>query len=82
MQRPHIQYPCRWSYRVIGRDRQAVTCAVAECCRGYEYELAESNRSRHGKYLSLAVSVQVPAESDRDGLYRALAGHPDVKMVL
>jgi len=82
MHRPLIQYPCQWSYRVIGRDRQAITRAVSECCRGYEYELSASNRSRHGKYFSLAVSVRVPAESDRDGLYRALSGHPDVKMVL
>ncbi len=80
--RPLIDYPCNWSYRVIGFEQRALTRAVEECCQGYEYQVAASNTSRSGKYLSLALSVRVDNEAARDGLYQALAGHPQVKMVL
>ncbi|MFP4039351.1 MAG: YbeD family protein [Desulfosudaceae bacterium] len=80
--RPLIDYPCNWSYRVIGFDRHGLTRAVEECCQGYDYQVAASNTSRSGKYLALAVSVRVENEAARDGLYRSLAGHPQVKTVL
>ena len=40
------------------------------------------NRSSGGRYLSLVAELTVADEAERLELYRLLAGHPDIKMVL
>ena len=40
------------------------------------------NRSSGGRYLSLVAELMVADEAERLELYRLLAEHPDVRMVL
>ena len=82
--RPEIEYPCPWQYRLIGEDEAAMRAALADCL-GSDAErcvLSTGNRSTGGRYLSLQVELIVMNEEERLEMYRRLAEHPAIKMVL
>ena len=82
--RPEIHYPCPWQYRLIGEDEAAMRAALAECL-GHDAGrcvLSAGNRSTGGRYLSLQVELIVTSEEERLELYRLLAEHPHIRMVL
>ena len=77
----NIDYPCRWTYKVIGSDeakmRAAITAVIPGGC-----EITVSRSSAGGKYVSLTVAVQVEDEVSRISIYEALRKDPSVKVVL
>jgi putative lipoic acid-binding regulatory protein len=79
---PEIEYPCTWSYRLIGSDegqlRAHVTSVVGE--RAHFVEL--SNRSSQGSYISLRLEIGVEDDADRRGLFAALETGEGVLYVL
>jgi len=77
-----LEYPRRWTYKVIGPDKTAVRAAIESVCRHKEYELQYSNRSRSGKYHSWSVVLEVADEMERNLLFAGLKGHEHVTMVL
>lgn len=77
-----IEYPCRWVYKVIGRDPQAIRRAVMELIEIDGVTLESSHRSSGGKYVSINVAVTVRNERERTGIYEALKRHRDVRLVL
>lgn len=80
--RPEIHYPCPWQYRLIGEEEAAMRAALAECINVERCVLSEGNRSSGGRYMSLQVELIVMSEEERLGLYRCLADHAAIKMVL
>jgi uncharacterized protein len=80
--KPVIEYPCRWEYRVIGRSAEALRTLVDEMLAGYDYTAEPSHDSRTGKYSTLVLSVMIADEADRNRIFAALSHHPDVMMVL
>ncbi|MGI6655349.1 MAG: DUF493 domain-containing protein [Desulfobulbus sp.] len=81
--KPVITYPCLWSYRLIGEDRQALAALIEETLAGgAAYTVTEGNVSSGGRYLSLNVETTVPSEEERLRLYRVFAGSPAVKVAL
>ena len=89
-EKPIIEYPVEWGYKVIGTDEQVVRNAVKECLDAAlyretgdrEFELGLSRASKGGKYLSLSLTLVVMTEEERDGIFRAMTGHPDILMVM
>lgn len=81
-QRPEIKYPCQWSFKVIGKDVDNLLSAIEEASYGIDYEVSPSNVSENEKYFSLNFTLQVPNEVTRDIIYKKLADHKDVKIVL
>jgi len=81
-QRPDIEYPTRWQYKIIGSDVEEMLLAVAESIKGLDYEVSPSNVSKNEKYFSLNVSVVVPSEVVRDIIFQNLAKHPAIKIVI
>jgi len=81
-EKPKIQYPCQWGYRIIGNDGEAIKCAVEDILRGEKYDLAFSNISSKGKYISLELTVLVETEEVRNRIYVALGTHPAVTRVI
>ncbi len=77
-----IEYPCAWSYRVIGTDEKSLRQAISECVEGREYRVSLSNGSSSGKYISLILDTIVHSEEVRVSTYHSLAGHASVKIVL
>lgn len=82
MNRLEIEYPCAWSYRVIGSDEKSLRQAISECVKDREYRVSLSNSSSSGKYISLTLETIVHSEEVRVSTYHSLAGHASVKIVL
>jgi putative lipoic acid-binding regulatory protein len=82
LKKPEINYPCTWSYKVIGSDRELVTRAILTVLENLEYQFSESNQSRTGKYISFNVSARVESEEERNRIFGLLQDIPTVKMVL
>ena len=45
--KPEIQYPCLWEYKVIGEDEFAMRQAIAELLSELDYEVTFSRSSRY-----------------------------------
>jgi putative lipoic acid-binding regulatory protein len=80
--KPEIAYPCRWVYKVIGRDLSLLQSAVAEVLTGRSYAATPSRSSKGGAYHCLSVELTVESESVRIGFYEKLRRHPAAIMVL
>lgn len=80
--KPHIDYPCSWEYRIIGADAAKMEAAVAHVLGDEEYTLTPSKQSPKGRWCSLRLEMQVLNEAHRYQVHRVLREHPDVRMVL
>jgi putative lipoic acid-binding regulatory protein len=81
-QRPEIEYPCEWSYKVIGKDVDKILEAIEDASSGLKYDVTPSNISRNGNYFSLNFKIEVPSEFVRDLIYQKLGKNSHIKMVL
>ncbi len=81
-QKPIIQYPCRWDYKIIGPDGERIRSVIAATVTDADHTVADSRRSRSGKYCSVELTVMVRDEAHRNHIFVTLRGHPDVIMVL
>ncbi len=81
MDRPIVEYPCSWSYAVIGVGGDVMADSVRAVLEGESFEITESKRSRTGKYVSYEVSVEVESEGHRDRIYGHLKELRSVKIV-
>jgi len=77
-----IVYPCQWSYRVIGQDRDGVREAVEAILSGREFLLFYSKGSTGGKYHSWNIDLVVRDEVERNELFALFKSHPAVVMVI
>ncbi len=82
MDSPKIEYPCIWSFKIIGADRTRIADAVVVMLEAFEYQFSESRRSRTGKYTSWNLSVHVKNEEERNTIFKNLKRIPSVKMIL
>ncbi|MDP2839164.1 MAG: DUF493 domain-containing protein [Syntrophales bacterium] len=80
--KPEIAYPCRWVYKVIGRDLSLLRIAAAEVLSGRNYSVTPSRSSKGGAYHCLTVEMMIESESVRVGFYEKLRRHPAAIMVL
>ena len=82
-QKLELEYPCKWTFKVIGTNRERIEKAIAGCVPHEENRrVSFSNISRGGKYCSLNLEVTVTDEKTRTAIYIALKKHPDVKIVM
>ena len=77
-----IEYPCRWTYKVIGENLDGMRAAIATLASGGDCVVTLSRSSAAGRIHCLNVDREVESEADRVWLYEALRKHPAVKIVL
>ena len=82
MKEPGVEYPCQWTYAIIGTDEALIKQAVAEIIKDKKYELSFSKKSKGGKYVSMTAIVSVSNEEERNRVYSLLGKNPAVKTVL
>ncbi len=82
MDKPSIDYPCNWSYCIIGMDERQLRDAIGDCLGKMDYRVAFSHQSTGGKYVSLNVETVVVTESARDQIYEAFSSHTAVTRVI
>jgi putative lipoic acid-binding regulatory protein len=81
-QKPVMEYPCPWIYKIIGGNQEELKAAAAQVMRDRAYTVSLSSCSAKGKYHCLNVQVLVPSEAVRLALYESLRSHPSVMLVL
>ena len=79
---PKIEYPCTWSFKIIGADTAQITDTIVVMLEAFEYQFGASRHSRTGKYTSFHLSVHVKSEEERNTIFRNLRRIPSVKMIL
>lgn len=80
--KPEIDYPCVWSYRILGTDEVQMRIAVLEVVGDLEHSVTTGLESSQGRYRSLQVELVVRDEAHRLSIFEALKTHPDVRFVL
>jgi hypothetical protein len=81
-EKPNINYPCSWVYKVIGTDAVALKKAIATVIGNKDLLITPSNTSSGGKYTSLNVEVVVSDDETRLTYYQHLKNHAAVKVVM
>lgn len=81
-QQPDIDYPTDWRYKLVGREEVAIRQTVQRVVGDRDHQLALSNRSRKGNYLSLELKLRVTSEEDRLGLFQSLGDDDAIIYVL
>ena len=82
MNKPDIDYPCDWPYRVIGANDEALPASIREALVDVEFRMREGNRSSAGKYASFEIVAAVRDERQRYWIYNRLRSLTLVKVVL
>ena len=77
-----LTYPCSWTYKVIGHEKQALQKAIKDVIDEREHNLEHSKASKTGKYVSMNLDMLIHNEDDRTFIFEALKNHQDIKMVL
>jgi putative lipoic acid-binding regulatory protein len=77
-----LTYPCSWSYKLIGYEKEAIQKAIHEVIIEREHSLEHSNSSKTGKYVSMNLELVIQNEDERNFIYEALKAHQNIKMVL
>ncbi|MCK6416513.1 MAG: DUF493 family protein [Giesbergeria sp.] len=81
-----IEYPCLFPVKVMGARvdgfMSAMVAVAQEFDPAFEETRIELRESKGGNYLSVTLTVTATSREQLDNLYRALTGHPLVKIVL
>jgi putative lipoic acid-binding regulatory protein len=82
MAKPEIEYPCEWSYTIIGSNEEALQEAAQQTFSGKSFSIKVSKKSTAGKYISMNITTSVATEEERNDICRKLSGHPAIKIVI
>ena len=77
-----LTYPCKWEYKLIGYEKEAIKKAIKDTIFEREHNLEYSKASKSRKYISMNLELLVHNEDDRNFIYEALKKHQNLKMVL
>ncbi|MDR0747865.1 MAG: DUF493 domain-containing protein [Helicobacteraceae bacterium] len=80
--KPKIDYPCEWSYKLIGRVEEALCEAALKALDGKEHTIARSRLSSKGSFVSVQLTVIVQSEEERLNLFDALRSHSAILHIL
>ena len=81
-EKPEINYPTEWGFKVIGKDKDKVEQAIKEVMGEKAHSCTFSNSSKKGNFHSFSATCQVESEEERDALYKEFSKHHDVHYVL
>ncbi|AVP56438.1 YbeD family protein [Pulveribacter suum] len=81
-----IEYPSRFPIKVMGAKEPGFVQAIVALARQHDPQFDEATvelrDSRAGNYQGVTITVTATSREQLDALYRALTGHPLVKVVL
>lgn len=77
-----LDYPCSWTYKLIGHEKEALQKAIHDVILKREHSLEHSNTSKTGKYVSMNLELVITNEDERTFIFEALKAHQNIKMVL
>ena len=81
-----IEYPCDFPIKVMGKSHpdfaDTIVTVIRQFDNSVDAERIEVRPSSGGNYTGLTVTVRAVNREQLDDIYRALTGHPMVKVVL
>lgn len=81
-----IEYPSAFPIKVMGRNVDGFAEAMAELALlhdpAFDAASIEIRPSAGGNYVGLTLTITATSREQLDNIYRALTGHPMVKVVL
>ena len=81
-----IEYPSAFPIKVMGTNvagfAEAIVAIAQQFDPAYDPATLERRPSKAGNFIGLTITVTATSREQLDALYRALTGHPMVKMVL
>jgi uncharacterized protein len=81
-----IEYPCDFPIKVMGKSHpdfaDTIVTVIRQFDNSVDAERIEVRPSSGGNYTGLTVTVRALNREQLDDIYRALTGHPMVKVVL
>ena len=84
-EKPEINYPTNWGFKLIGRDKEALLKCIKEIMKEVgdkEHLCSLGNASRTGKFHSYNASCTVDTEEERNKIFKYFEDHDDVNMVI
>lgn len=80
--KPKIDYPCAWIYKIIGTDQEKMKAAVREIIKDRSCSITFSRSSETSRFHCLNLEVTVESETHRQTVYELLKAHRSIKLVL
>lgn len=81
-----FEFPCDFPIKIMGKSHPEFAETIVTVVRRFDNEVDESRvetrPSSGGNYTGLTVTVRATSREQLDDIYRALTGHPMVKVVL
>ncbi len=81
-----IEYPSQFPIKVMGMKADGMVHAITQIAKqfdpAFDASTIELRESKAGNYLGVTITVTATSREQLDDLYRALSGHPMVKVVL
>ncbi|WP_144111132.1 DUF493 family protein [Paraburkholderia sp. BCC1886] len=81
-----FDFPCDFPIKVMGRAHPEFAETIVTVVRQFDSEVdasrVEIRPSSGGNYTGLTVTVRATSRAHLDDIYRALTGHPMVKVVM
>jgi putative lipoic acid-binding regulatory protein len=81
-----IDFPCDFPIKVMGKSHPefvaTITGVILQFDSAFDAASIETRPSSGGNYTGLTVTVRAQNREHLDDIYRALTGHPMVKVVL
>ncbi len=81
-EKPQIEYPTNWGFKIIGRDKDKLKACIKEVMGDKEHLCSLGNTSRTGKFTTYNASCVVENQEERDRLFKCFQDHDDVEMVI
>ena len=84
-ERPTIEYPTNWGFKLIGRDKEALLSCIKEIMKEVgdkEHLCSLGNTSKTGKFTTYNASCSVESEEERNKIFKYFETHDDVDMVI
>ncbi|SFV90333.1 Proposed lipoate regulatory protein YbeD [hydrothermal vent metagenome] len=81
-QKPVIEYPTKWGFKIIGKDKEKLKACIKEVMGEKEHLCSVGNTSRTGKFTTYNASCVVESQEERDRLFKCFQDHNDVEIVI
>ena len=84
-ERPDIDYPTNWGFKLIGRDKDKLLACIKEIMKAEgekEHICSLGNASKTGKFHSYNASCSVKSEEERNRIFKYFSDHSDIDMVI
>lgn len=81
-ERPNIEYPTSWGFKIIGRDKDKLLACIKEAMGEKEHLCSLGNTSRTGKFTTYNASCTVDTEEERNRIFKYFSDHEDIDMVI